>query len=190
MDIKKILTDNNIEVIGNKISKADCDKAVKLLEKGLAEASVSDLEFLEVSFNKAAEEATIEFEAKLDLRKSFAEKAKEMKTLDDLHELYENLDYVNDEFKALGLDKLLWKEFKGTTKVIDLAGIDVDLSFYVSSLAKVEEVDFETDLEKMIKNLDKVEVQINVTISYSIDFSELIDDIKKSIEKTLKASDI
>lgn len=198
MDIKKILTENNIKIKdGNKISKADYDKAIKVLSsKTSASASELVLDPNGNTHNKAEETYSSEFTVVFDLKKSFAKEVKENVSvnpdvqLEDLHELYENLDYVNNEFASLKLDDLIWKSVRNVLNEIDIQSVETSLIFYASDLPKVEEFSFEADLKKMIENVGKLEATLTITINYGLSFTEIMEKCRVIAEKALKGADI
>ncbi len=184
MDIKKILAKSNIKVFGDKISKADYSRAMEVLSK-LDKLEVGDT-------NVEGNVITIEMTASLVIKESFEERALDIKSksLEELHELYESLDYVESEFNsdAVGLD--IYNEIRGTLGIVDVDSAEVEINYWPSSLPKVEEKSFDEDLAAMMVNLAKFDVELEIKIHYSIDTTEIIKKCEGLISKALKDSGI
>lgn len=194
--IKETLMKNGIKIVNSKIVKSDVEKAIRILNKTTAGASELKLESLGIEHDREKEYYKCDFDVILDLKKSFAKEVKENVSsnpdiqLEDLHETYENLDYVNDLFNALKLDNTIWRAIRNSTDDIDIQSVETELNFYAGGLPKVEEVDFDTDLKKMIENVGKLEATLTITLYYGVSLTDTMEKCRVIAEKALKGSDI
>lgn len=184
MNVKKALVNNNIKIIDNKIAKSDLAKALEVI------ANLTELIVGDTDISEEESSITINMQANFDLKESFKAKASELKSTEDLHELYENLDYVEEEFTKANVGLEIYNTIRGTLGSLEIDSVETDINYWASMLPKVEEKNFEEDLAKMIDNLGKLETEIEVKVYYSLDTSEIVKKAEEIVKKALKNLDV
>lgn len=179
MDIKNVLESKGIKVENGKISKADLNKALEAI------ASVNGIKNTSIEIVDGSK-IQVEYKVDLNLSKSFKENAKG-KTGEDLHELYENLDYVGEEFDKEGLDNKIWDEYRNNDGILKISGTTATLNYWPSSLPKVEEG---ATIEEMAKNLESVSAEVVVELFFTLDVSEIAEKCMDLANKALKESKV
>lgn len=190
MDIKKILIDNNIKIIGDKISKTDFAKAMEAIASA-TNAGVSEIELDRIftGYDEGDELGTISmiYKAKLDLSNAFLKHVDGLNDEDAL-ELYDNMDFVDDNFKLLKLDDALYYAVGSLNGPFRPKRVECQLGFWSgSSFDKVKEDASNKDRAESLKAVD---VTIDIEIFYEVDPSlvekAILEALKKSVEKLYK----
>ncbi len=183
MDLKKILTDNNIKVVGDKISKADLNKALNIVaSKSVAGVSNIEIDKVYNSYDEADDLNTMEvtFKAKLDLSGPFNKRVKDLNDEDAL-DLYDNMDFVNEEFKNLNLNDTVKKAIVGSDGPFIVKEVDCELGFWSSS--SFEKVKEDASNAERADSLKAVDVTFEAKIHFDVDTSKMAKVVEEAIKK-------